>query len=128
MISILRSFLACLFLSACASSTVPMATEPAASLVGEWKVDLRPVPGAPDYYKSFVVTEVNGKSFSGVFYGAPLHDGRINTDWGAVRFAFVTEDLSGSYNHSGVLRGGRMEGTSHSLGRKFLSYWSAVRE
>jgi hypothetical protein len=120
------ALLATLLLSSCASP-LPPAPISAGSLLGTWKVDLRPVPGAPDYYKAFVVTGIDGKSFSGTFYGSPIHDGRINTDWGEVRFAFVTDDLSGPYNHAGVLRGGKMEGTSHSIGRQFLSYWTAVR-
>ncbi|MBC7603294.1 MAG: hypothetical protein H7255_11635 [Ramlibacter sp.] len=128
MTATLRSVLVCLALSACASAPAAPASVSPVSLEGTWKVDLRPVPGAADYYKSLVVTDVKDKTFSGTFYGTPLRDGTLNTDWGAVRFAFVTEDLSGAYNHAGVLRDGKLEGTSHSLGRKRLSYWSAVRE
>ncbi len=98
------------------------------SLVGTWKVDLRPTPDAAEYFQQFVVTSVDGKRFEGTFYGTPLTQGRINTDWGTIRIAFVTEDGSGPYNHSAVLTNGRLEGLSNSTGRDFLSYWSATKD
>jgi hypothetical protein len=76
----------------------------------------------------FVVTSGTGKSFAGSFYDTPIEQARINTDWGAVRIAFVTHDGSGDYNHSAVLSGTKLEGLSNSTGRNFLSYWSAVRQ
>jgi hypothetical protein len=99
----------------------------AQQLVGTWKVDLRPLPTDSAYFQEFVVTAVNGKTFTGTFYGAPVEQARINTDWGAVRIAFVTGDQSGPYNHSAVLRDGKLEGLSNSTGRDFLSYWSATK-
>ena len=97
-------------------------------LVGVWKVDLRPTPGAPAYFQEFVVSSVQGKTFTGTFYGAPVEQARINTDWGAVRIAFVTSDASGPYNHSATLVGGRLEGLTNSTGRDFLSIWTATRQ
>lgn len=97
------------------------------SLVGTWKVDLRPTPDAGEYFQEFVVTSVAGKRFEGTFYGSPVSQGRINTDWGTIRIAFVTEDGSGPYNHSAVLTDGRLEGLTNSTGRDFLSYWSATK-
>ena len=96
-------------------------------LVGVWKVDLRPTPGAPAYFQEFVVSSVHGKTFTGTFYGASVEQARINTDWGAVRIAFVTSDGSGPYNHSATLVGGRLEGLTNSTGRDFLSFWTATR-
>jgi hypothetical protein len=96
-------------------------------LVGVWKVDLRPTPDAPPYFQEFVVSSVQGKTFTGTFYGAPVEQARINTDWGAVRIAFVTSDASGPYNHSATLVGGRLEGLTNSTGRDFLSVWSATK-
>jgi hypothetical protein len=98
-----------------------------ADLVGNWKVDLRPTPSAPEYFQQFVVTAVDGKSFTGSFYGAEISEGRINDDWGALRFAFVTGDQSGPYHHSGVLRAHKIEGMTLSIGRNFLAYWSAIK-
>lgn len=115
-------------LSGCATSE-PITEHPSASLlVGVWKVDLRPLPGSSEYYKELVVNSVDGKTFNGTFYDAPISEARINTDWGAVRIAFDTADRSGSYHHSAVLKNGRMEGLSNSTGRNFLSYWSAEKK
>ncbi len=100
----------------------------ASQLIGVWKVDLRPKPGAEAYYKEFIVTEVNGKTFSGTFYGSPVSQARINTDWHTIRIAFVTEDNSGPYHHSAVLSGEQLDGLSNSTGRNFLSYWSAKKQ
>lgn len=69
----------------------------------------------------------HGKSFEGTFYGVPVTQARIDTDWGAVRIAFVTADGTGPHHHSAVLRDGRLEGLTNSTGRDFLSYWSAVK-
>ena len=126
-----RSFpilLAALCLAACATAQ-PLSTEVAEdSLVGTWRVDLRPTPNAQPYFQEFVVTSVQGGSFSGNFYNSPISQGRINTDWGTLRIAFTTVDGSGAYHHSAILNGKKLEGLSNSTGRDFLAYWSAVRE
>jgi len=96
-------------------------------LLGTWTVDLRPTPASEPYYKEFVVTSVQGSSFTGTFYDTPISQARLNVDWGKLRIAFVTADGSGPYNHSAVLEGNRLEGLSNSTGRDFLSYWSAVK-
>ena len=96
-------------------------------LVGTWRVDLRPTPDAAPYYQEMTITSVAGDSLTGTFYGAEIRSGRLNRDWGALRFAFVTEDGSGTYHTSGTLRGEEIEGMTHALGRGFLSYWTAER-
>lgn len=119
--------LACsLLLGACAAPPIPPQPQPQ-QLAGPWKVDLRPQPGAEAYFQEFVVTAVKDKTFEGTFYGSPIRQGRINSDWGALRIAFVTADGSGEYHHSAVLQQGRLEGLTNSTGRDFLAYWSAVR-
>ena len=100
----------------------------AEDLFGVWQVDLRPTPDAEAYYKDFVVKSVKGREFTGTFYDSPISNGRINTDWNAVYFAFTTSDGSGNYNHSGVLRDGKLEGLSHSIGRGFLGVWRGVKK
>ena len=101
-------------------------TEPSASdLVGTWTVDLRPTPDAPPYTTEFVVTSVEDGDLEGTFYGTAIRDGRVNTSWGEVHFSFVTEDGSGPYNTQGRLTGNMLKGTTHSLGRSFLSVWTA---
>ena len=124
---LLQLLLALLLVSGCAIPTQHATAVDARRLIGVWKVDLRPVPSAPAYFQEFVVSSVKGKTFTGTFYGTPIEQARINTDWGAVRIAFVTSDQSGPYNHSAVLAGSRLEGLTNSTGRDFLSYWSAAK-
>jgi hypothetical protein len=100
----------------------------AASLIGTWRVDLRPTPDAEAYYQEFVVTAVaDDGTFTGTFYGTPIENARINTAWGRLHFAFTTSDGSGPYNTTGMLVEDGLEGTTHSLGREFLAVWTAVR-
>ena len=112
----------------CSAMEQPTAPVSADYLVGTWQVDLRPTPDAEPYYQDFIVSEVNGNSFTGSFYGTEITEARINTDWGTLRIAFVTADGSGPYYHSATLIGDRLEGLSNSSGRDFLSYWSAVKQ
>ena len=126
-ISIAITCLAASALVAC-TATPPASNLRPLTLIGTWKVDLRPKPEAEPYFQEFVVTEIQGNTFSGSFYGSAISQGRVNTDWGAVRIAFVTADGSGPYNHSAVLLGERLEGLTNSTGRDFLSYWSATKK
>ncbi len=112
----------------CASIESDVGPADAQALVGTWKVDLRSKPGDPEYFQQFVVSSVQGKTFTGTFYGTPVEQARINADWGAVRIGFVTSDQSGPYNHSATLISGRLEGLTNSTGRNFLSYWSAAKQ
>lgn len=114
-------------LTGCATSAIRSPSVDANALIGSWQVDLRPRPGAPAYYQEFVVSAVDGNRFIGSFYGAEVSQARINTEWGAVRIAFVTADGSGQYHHSATLIGDRLEGLTNATGRDFLSYWSAQR-
>lgn len=115
-------------LGSCAAPVPATDSVSAEELLGTWNVDLRPTPSADPYYKAFVVTSVEGDTFSGTFYGTEISEARLNTDWGKLRLAFVTTDGSGAYHHSAVLDGGRLEGMSNSTGRGFLAYWSAVKQ
>lgn len=129
-----RRILVVAVIVACSGLVGCMTTDPlsepvtAESLLGTWKVDLRPTPDAEPYYQELVVTAVDGNSFAGTFYGAPVSQARINADWGKIRIAFVTADGSGPYAHSAVLEDDRLEGLSNSTGRDFLSYWSAQKQ
>lgn len=102
-------------------------SHPSEALVGTWQVDLRPTPDAEPYYQEFEVFDVEGSELTGRFYGSEIVQGSINDDWGQVRFAFTTQDGSGIYHTAGVLDGDRLSGTTHSLGRNFLSVWTAER-
>ncbi len=100
-----------------------------ARLVGSWKVDLRPRPDAPPSYAKFEVTKIEGDTLVGTFYGSEIKNGRLNRDWGSLYFAFTTTDNSGgSYNTTGKLVEGRLEGTTHAVDRKFLAVWKAEAE
>ena len=125
--NILAAVLIGCFLGGCAVVDSTPDVADADTLLGTWKVDLRPTPDADPYYQEFVVTSVEANTFTGTFYGTQISQGRINTDWGKLRIAFVTADGSGAYNHSAVLQGSTLEGLSNSTGRDFLSYWSAVK-
>ncbi len=115
-------------LSGCATSADRRPSVDANVLIGSWQVDLRPRPGDPAYFQEFVISSVDGNRFRGSFYGTEVTQARINTDWGAVRIAFVTADGSGQYHHSATLVGDRLQGLSNATGRDFLSYWSARRQ
>lgn len=109
-------------------TAVAAATAPDARLLeGRWRVDLRPEPGADEYFQEFVVSGVDGTSFEGRFYGTAIGNGTLNVDWGEVHFAFTTRDDSGEYHTSGRLDGNVLRGTTHSIGREFLAVWSAER-
>ena len=98
-----------------------------AKLVGTWKVDLRPTPDAAEYFQEFEVTRIDGKTFTGKFYGTEIKNGRVNFDWGTVWLAFTSEDQSGLYRNFAKLVGGKLEGGTHSLGRDFLLPWRAEK-
>ena len=113
-------------ISAQAQATPAADTTLAARLIGTWTVDLRPTADAPAYEKEFVIETVTGNTFTGRFYDTPIEHGMINTAWGDAHLAFVSSDGIGVYNHSSVLRGGKMVGQSQSLGRSFLLVWRAA--
>lgn len=124
---ILLSLLSLALIAGCAAPNKDIKPVDPRGLIGVWKVDLRPTPNAPAYFQELVVSSIKGKTFTGTFYGAPIEQARINTDWGTVRIAFVTSDQSGPYNHSATLVGNQLEGLTNSTGRDFLSYWSAAK-
>jgi hypothetical protein len=93
------------------------------ALVGTWQLDLRPSPESDSYKKDFEVTRFSDGKLSGVFYGTEFTDGKINTAWGKVYFAFSTGDQSGAYHHSGYIEEGKIYGISRSEGRDFMIPW-----
>ena len=96
-------------------------------MLGEWMLDLRPTPEAESYFMPFKITEVDGKTFKGVFYGTEFEDGIINNIWGEIHFAFTTADGRSSYHHSGTVDGEQIKGRTHSPGRQMLSVWTGNR-
>ena len=96
------------------------------TLAGTWTVDLRPTPDSEPYFQEFTL-EWGDEGPVGTFYGTSIEEVRTNTAWGVIWIAFVTRDGSGAYHTTAKLVGDRLEGTTHSLGRGFLSPWTAVR-
>ena len=74
------------------------------------------------------MTKVEGKNFTGKFYGAEIKNGKINIDWGTVYLAFTSNDGSGEYSHFAKLVDGKLEGAKHSIGRDFLLPWRAEKK
>lgn len=96
-------------------------------LLGNWIVYLRPSPKSAPQEKAMRFTSLEKGLLKGSFYDTAFEAGRVNADWGAVRFAFTTRDGSSSYCTQGVLRGDRIEGTTLSEERGFLAVWTAHR-
>ena len=96
-------------------------------LEGTWTVDLRPTPDSEAYYQNFYIGEINGTKFRGAFYGSPVQNGLLNTEWSRTYFAFSTSDSSNTYYHSGYLENGKLHGISYCPGRNFTSPWTAVK-
>ena len=98
------------------------------ALTGTWEIDLRPSPNAAPYLKEFVVTSYSDGSLHGVFYDTVFSEGKINTAWGKIYFAFTTADQSGTYYHNGYLSDGKLYGMSYSTGRGFVIPWFSVQK
>ncbi len=113
-----------LLLTAAFNASSPMI---ASDLEGTWEVDLRPTPDSPPYLQTMVINNVENGKFTGSFYGTTMQNGRINTAWGRLVFAFVTQDGSGYYHTTGELKDGKLSGVTHSIGRDFLSPWTGER-
>ncbi len=97
-------------------------------LNGTWQVDLRPSPDSEPYYKDFEITLANDNSFNGKFYDTEFSGGRLNTSWNKISFGFSTNDISGTYFHSGYLNNDTLYGITYSEGRSFVMPWVAVRK
>ena len=102
--------------------------EPIDPLIGNWKIDLRPTPKSDGYFQSFDVKTVNGKTFTGTFYGSEIKNALINRNWIKIYFAFSTSDQSNEYYHSGYLENGKLFGITYCPNREFTSPWTGVIE
>ena len=98
------------------------------SIIGNWEIDLRPLPDADPYVQKFQVTAVVGNNFQGYFYGSPVRNGRLNRNWDRLYFAFTTSDQTHDYYHSGYLLNGKLYGISHCPGRELLQPWTGIVE
>jgi len=73
----------------------------------------------------FVVSEANGETIKGTFYGSPLRQVHLSKVNGVLHFAYVTSDTNSVYHGTGRFISGRLEGSTHALDRGFLSVWTA---
>ena len=65
-------------------SGISQAQETNKSLIGIWKIDLRPTPEAKEYYQEFEIKTIEKKEITGKFYGSKIKKGLINTEWSKV--------------------------------------------
>jgi hypothetical protein len=110
-------------------STLPKdhESDAALSLIGTWRVDLRPALDAEPYYQPMVIEDVVDGSVVGSFYGSSMENGLINTKWDGVYIAFETRDASSRYVTTGRLLNGVIEGSTYSPDREMLQPWHAER-
>ena len=95
---------------------------------GTWIIDLRPNPESNPYFKDFVIKYDYDKTFSGVFYDTEFKNGKLNSSWERIYFAFTTKDQSSSYYHSGYIDGETINGITYSPERDFTMPWRGKRK
>ena len=98
-------------------------------LVGSWKLDMSPQDTTDSNFAMMNITKVEGNTFEGEFYreGVKITNAQINTQLGVVYGALVSGDNSGTYNTTFIYKNGMLEGTTHSIDKKFLSVWTATK-
>lgn len=110
--------------TALAQTSVKEGDERLSNLEGTWIIDLRPSAEDEAYLKEFVIESIEGKTFSGEFYGSRFEGGLINSNWDRLYFAFTTEDESNVYHHSGYVLDGMVHGLTHCPNRDFVAPWT----
>lgn len=105
----------------------PSNIDPFSELVGTWKLDLTPGDLTDDVFTEMVIKAIDPDAVKGEFYYSKMRKGQVNISYEGVYFAFVTNDGSGDYNTCGMYKNGELSGSTHSLGRDFLSVWTAVK-
>ncbi len=96
-------------------------------LIGIWTIDLRPKPDADAFLKTFEVKTIKSGKMKGSFYDTKFTNGRVDTHWDVLYFAFTTKDNSGVYFHSGTFDGKAVKCISYSENREFVSPWFSVK-
>lgn len=99
-------------------------------LVGNWKLDMSPQNVSDSNFAIMEITSVEKNEIKGTFYrkGVKLREGQVNTQTGVIYGALVSGDNSGEYNTSFYYKDGKLYGTTHAIGRGFLSVWVATKE
>ena len=99
-------------------------------LLGQWQIDLTPTDPSDNNVATMTIEDINDLQFFGEFYrtGVTIQNGRLNISNGRVYGALISADGTGQYASSFYLDNGKLYGTTHALGRKFLSVWTATRQ
>ncbi|MEO0895055.1 MAG: hypothetical protein AAFY71_01455 [Bacteroidota bacterium] len=98
-------------------------------LLGSWKMDMSPDNPSDNNFAMIRITKASDNQIKGVFYreGVKIKEGRFTTQMGKLYGAVVSGDNSGTYNSTFYYKDGQLYGTTHSLGRDFLSVWTATK-
>ena len=120
----------CLFILCITTSLVAQeksSQDPFEVLKGKWKLDLSPENPDDDNFTELSIKDISPLGVKGEFYYTKMREGRVNISFEGVYFAFVTNDGSGDYNSVGIFKDGKLSGSTHSLGRDFLSVWTGEK-
>lgn len=116
------SLLSTLFVGSLLGQSLPID-----SLLGSWKVDLRPNPEAPAYTQYLEIQGISRGNIKGLFYGSPMQEGLINQLWPRPYLAWQTNDRSHTYYHSAYWEASTLHGLSYCPGRQLIMPWTAIR-
>jgi len=97
------------------------------SLVGEWILDLRPLPDSPAYLQTLVIQKGDNDDLTGQFYGSPIPMIYVNKNWEKLYFAFKSSDNSHEYFQTGYIIDDEIFGTTFCPGRNFIMPWNGKR-
>jgi hypothetical protein len=111
-----------------AAPATPAAAD-AATLSGDWIVDLTAKPGDPPYRQPMRLELKPDGTVTGSFYRSAIEAGRWKADRGRICVSFRTSDGAGPYHSAACLaadaRG--VVGQTWAEHRNFLFNWNAVR-
>ncbi|MFK7787269.1 MAG: hypothetical protein AB8B56_19255 [Crocinitomicaceae bacterium] len=98
-------------------------------LVGQWKIDMSPQDLTDENFAEMSIKKVDENTFHGEFYrkGVKIKNAQINTQLDIIYCALTSGDNSGTYNTTFYYKDDILHGTTHSLGRNFLSVWAATK-
>jgi len=98
-------------------------------LVDKWKLDMSQQDKTYSNFAMMNITKIEGNTFEGEFYrqGVKITNAQINTQLGVIYGALVSGDNSGIYNTTFYYKDGMLYGSTHSIDKKFLSVWTAIK-
>lgn len=98
-------------------------------LVGKWQLDMSPQDKTDSNFAMMNITKIEDKTFKGEFYreGVKIRNAQINTQLEVIYGALVSGDNSGIYNTTFYYKDGMLQGTTHSIDKKFLAVWTATK-